>query len=409
MDSTYDRIEALIEMRRYDEAVKLVRESLEKEPNDGELFTLWAKCELLKSNYADVEKLCKKALSIDAENFNAKFLLACGYNDNEKYDQSLKVLKELLNENPEEPGVYYLLAASLYGKGDFARALKAVDKALAYEPNNSDYLVLKSRIYRIKGDRAQAEFYANKAVNSAPDESDVLVEKGWVSIERGRVAESRELFAQGLAINPTNDYAKEGLKYALKSENWFFKIVFRFSLFLRGFSGNGRFLFMMGIVALVTVLRQVADKWLMLGVVVAAVYLLLVVAVSTIDPLSNLALAANPYGRNLLRKEELLEAYVALAIWVVFFLVLVVNFSTGQPVLPAFSVLLLTFPVKRTFERWGNPSFRKFLAFTALMVAAVLYFCIGTWLGVEIEKTIVGLFIVGAVVTSWMSLSQPSD
>ncbi|MBR6041551.1 MAG: tetratricopeptide repeat protein [Paludibacteraceae bacterium] len=409
MDSTYDRIEALIEMRRYDEAVKLVRESLEKEPNDGELFTLWAKCELLKSNYADVEKLCKKALSIDAENFNAKFLLACGYNDNEKYDQSLKVLKELLNEDPEEPGVYYLLAASLYGKSDYVGALKAVDKALTYAPNDSDYLVLKSRIYRMKGDKAQAEFYANKAVNSAPDESDVLVEKGWVAIERGQVAESKELFAQGLAINPTNDYAKEGLKYALKSENWFFKIVFRFSLFLRGLSGNKRVFFILGIGALFLVLRRVADKLLMLGAVVAVAYLLLVVAVSTIDPLSNLALAANPYGRNLLRKEELLEAYVALAIWVVFFLVLGVNLCVGFSVMPAFAVLLLTFPVKRTFERWGKPSFRKFLVFTALMVAAAIYFCVGTWLSVEIDIVVAGLFFVGAVVASWMSLSQPSD
>lgn len=408
IDKTYERIELLIEMQHYDVAINQIKASLEKNPNDDYLYSLWAWIEIQNKRYLNGEKLCKKALQLNAESYEAKYYLTCDYIDSEKYDQALGLLKDLLKDVPEEPSLYYLLATTYFGKDIYDKALKAINKALYYDSNKSEYLVTKSRIYRFMNQPGRADFYANMALEKSPDAADAVVEKGWRAIDDNKPAEAKEFFVQAMSIDPTNEYAKEGMKYALKAENWFYNLFFRFSLFMQALTRSKRALLWLGIMFAVTLFQGIATKLFLLGGMVGLAYFLLIVFVSTIDPLSNLLLATNPYGRHVLRKEDFLRSYFAVGIWVFFFIVLVLNLYFHKTVLPAFSILMLVFPIKRTIERRKKSSFVFFLALSVIMVLTSLYFCVGTWLDIPIAGLVIFLYVISAIFTSWMTLFWPA-
>ncbi|EMR00631.1 lipoprotein NlpI [Cesiribacter andamanensis AMV16] len=221
--------------------------------------------------------------------------------------EAIASLHEAISLDPSDADYYGLLAAMLMDDLQFAPALEAAERGLSYDPEHVLCLNIRSRLL-FKLDRKQEAVQTiDKALEQDPDNASTHANYGWAWLEKGDAKQALEHFRMALQLDPTMAYAKEGMKEALKGRYWVYRQYLRYAFWISNQSSKRQWIFIIGIYVIYRLVRSAAESNAELAPFLTPIillYFLFVFSSWLMNPLGNLFLMLNTYGRYTLTESD---------------------------------------------------------------------------------------------------------
>jgi tetratricopeptide (TPR) repeat protein len=291
--------------------------------------------------YAEAEKELKNILSADPERADALALFAICRAEQGQIEQALTTVRDAIRRQPDNDYFLYLIAFFHFKNDNLQESEKAARNAIAFNPNNADYFGLLSSIKLHQKNWDEALQYANAglekdgdnlqclnvrstalhkldrkedafdtihhALQKDPENEMTHTNLGWGLLEQGNHKKALEHFREALKLNPNYEYAKAGLVEGLKARYMFYKIFLKYAFWLSNMKAKGQWMVILGLYFGVKLLRILANADPTLSLILTPIlFLYFAFAITTwiIDPLSNLFLRLNVYGRYALSDDQ---------------------------------------------------------------------------------------------------------
>jgi hypothetical protein len=260
-----------------------------------------------------------------------------------------------------------------------------------------------------------------------PDNAVTHANMGWALLESGDPEKALHHFQEALRIDPTSEWARSGIIEAMKARHIIYRWMLGYFLWMMCFSPKVQLALLFGIVIGNSVLANLAENIPLLRplkVPIIVCYLLFVLMTWIAQPLFNLILRLNRFGRLALSREQIVESnwlggylicsFVLLITGVVLFLERRVPDEFFDIALHALLVLALSIPLCGTFNsRPGWPKILMILGTIALTFFSVL--SIGLLLIGQLAPKLIfanqdqlayGFFMIcvwGIIISTWVS------
>ncbi len=138
---------------KYEEAEKLYRQILIRNPDNVSAMRLWARLGIEQKRYPGAEVLLRQATKV-APGFKQAWVDLCKAQfEQEKYDDTIESAKRLIKLRPGSPDGHLWLAAASASAGRHQDALESFDNALEIAPDHVGALCGKGNAYRTVGDQ----------------------------------------------------------------------------------------------------------------------------------------------------------------------------------------------------------------------------------------------------------------
>ncbi len=302
------QVEALLRHNKSDEAIRRLQTHLAEYPDDDHARYLLAFAFYLSNQLPEARQAAEMLYSDNPEQPHViRLLTEIDIADDRYHDAEVKA-RFLIHQDPESADTYILLGRIRYLQHYYDSALEYIDKALQLEAEHKEALNLKVRISDTIGNYDQARASINELLHIDPENPTTLANHGLQLLNEGRVDEAMGIFSQALSIQPTNPLARHGMMEALKSRFWIYRIFHRYEKFMARLSGKNAWLVIIGTYLTARVIGGVANVsegyWKVL-LNVAVILIALTFFLSwVLNPLMNLLLSRNRYGKLLLDKRE---------------------------------------------------------------------------------------------------------
>jgi len=304
----YIQVETLLKQGKSDEAIKRLQAHLSEFPEDSHAKFLLAWAYYMSHKLPEARTAAEVLFSEDPEqpqlvNLLAEIDLAEG-----KYDDAESKAKFLIGADPNRPEAYLLLSRVKFLQRNYDAALEHAEKALELDPENKEALNLKVRISDTLGNYAKARESIGELLHLDPENPTTLANLGLQRLNEGKVSEAMEIFSQALSIQPTNMLARHGMMEALKSRFWIYRLFYHYQKFMSRLSGRNSWLLIIGTYLAARVIGGMADATegnvqLILNTLVILIAITFFLS-WVINPLLNLVLSQNKYGKLLLDDRE---------------------------------------------------------------------------------------------------------
>ena len=296
---------------RYTDAERALGEHLRQEPDDAGALHLLAEVCLAQGRTDKAREVAQQALGHRPGDGDTHELLARIALRDEDLKAAEKHAREAIALDPDDSGHHGTLGHALLLRNRSEEALAAADRGLALDPEDLRCLNLRTEALARLGRREEADATIAKALALDPDNSSTHANTGWAMLRRGDAARALENFREALRRDPTNAYAKSGLVEALKARYLVYRLFLRYTLWVGGLGGRTQWFLILGLWFGSRILRGMAKSNPALEPIIIpilAIYFVFVISTWVIEPLSNLLLRFNPYGRYALDREELMTS-----------------------------------------------------------------------------------------------------
>lgn len=307
-DEQIEKIELLINHKRFDLAQNEITQLLTVNADDSYLYYLLSNIKLQQDNYTDADKLIDKAIALYPDSGYYYFFKGCIKLYGEQYAEVEDLLQTAITIDPESADFRAKLAEFKLLKKEYEKALMLADESLQLDPENILALNIRSTSL-LKLNRKEESFATIEgALRESPENSYTHSNYGWGLLEKGNHKKALDHFRESLKNNPNNEYAQSGMVQALKADNFIYRGYLKYAFFMQNLTQKNQWAFIIGFYFVSKLLRSIAENNETLRpFLIPVVILLAVFAFSTwvIGPISNLLFRLNPYGKYLLDKEEL--------------------------------------------------------------------------------------------------------
>jgi len=375
---------------------------------------------LQQSRYDLAEKELRQLLAKDPDDAQAHALLAFSLVNQDKLEEAEDSARQAIQLAPDYPYCHYCLGVVKIQKDDLAGARQAAEEAIRLDPEDSDYHGLRAFIYlraqrwqealdaaneglthdpthqACLNHRAMALVRLNRpeeahqtigqALQRNPENEQTHANLGWTYLHQGQHQKALEHFSEALRLDPNYDYAREGLVEALKARYFLYRWLLQFFLWMSRLSPAVRGGLIVGAYFLVKVLQGMASQHPEVApfiLPIVAFYGIFVLLTWIIDPLFNLALQCNKYGRHALSSRQRWNSSIFGVLLLATILSALCGAVTGLLLffLLALNMGFLIVPSTRVLEDNGKIN-RQSLAFVAGMAlfgaAAVVSLLLGS-------------------------------
>ena len=396
------RAEQLYQQGRYTDAEKEARMQLAQEPQDAAAMALIAQCMLAEDRYDDALDMAERARAMMPAEPSLNYLVAVGQYFKRQPREALATLDQVQQLEPTYSPQYHLRGNIAMAREDWQTALESAERGLQFEPDNVELVNLRARALIQLNRQDEAAQTLDFALNRNPESSQSHANKGWVAIERGDSDAAVHHFRDALRFDPNSEYARHGLKEAIKSKNVLYRGVLRYFLWMGKMTQQYRWGFIIGLYILYRSTLWAADRYPVLQPVLyplIALYILFAFSSWVAVPVSNLFLQFHPMGKHALTKDEKLASGIVAAS-----LVLAVGFfgwfALGGGYLAAilagyFTLMLI--PLGGAFSVPAETTARRNLVLLAVAIAVVGALAIA----LPGNMTLFYLFIGGVFFYSW--------
>jgi len=302
------RAEVLISQKRYVDAESILREAIQNYP-EASLIKYYLAVALLGQNRNDqAEQILRIIVGEEPENAAYLRMLAEVEIEKEDFEAAEDKIRHLLKTDPEEPDYYVMLSRIKYAQRSYDKSLEFADQALAQDAENLAALNLKVSISSILGKKDGLQESVEEALRQDPENSYTIANHAMSLLNQGKTQEALDRFKSALSIDPNNVLAKHGLAEAMKSKFWPYKMFYMMGMKMSKLSGNHMWYVIIGSYIFLRFLRTLADKNPSLApflypVVFFIAFLFIMTWV--LNPLMNLYLSRNEYGKLLLDEDDL--------------------------------------------------------------------------------------------------------
>lgn len=389
-------------------ALARVDEWLAEYPESGIMHALKASLLLDADRAVDADHSARLALqySDDEDPRFARIIAANVALTLREPDRVMRHTAELLRDDPADEVAIMLEARALALLGKWADAKHRAEYVLAGDPDNEDAVQLRvAAIESMRGgkEKLSEEEWAAFAARF-PHNAVARTGRAWALLQRGKRRDAEVEFRDALALDPTADWAREGLLISLKARYPGYGLLLRFFDWIQRFEPGTQTMIVIGGIFGFRILRNVANENPALRVVIyplLAIYIAFVVASWLADPLLNLLLLATAEGRALVRGPERRAALlvgsalgagtvVALVGW---------GFSMGNVLMAGIVLGLASFSIAGAY-RCAEGKYRTWMQVWA--VSVVVLALIGAAAPGEIGSAASGIGLLVAVIGTWV-------
>ena len=301
------RVELLISQGRTDEAEQQIGSFLQDEPTSEYGRYLLAFILYFQGKSKESEQITLQLQQDDPENSAYLALLAEINLREEELDAAEEKGNMLLQMSPYEVQFHNLMSRIKFAQRYYDSALKYANSALEIDPENLEALNHKTILAGKLGDKQSAKNTILEALEKNPEDPYTIANHAHQLLKEGNVKESLKRFEEALRLNPNNSLARYGMQEAMKSKFFLYKLFYKYFNLMGRLTANGSWGFVIGTYVLYRVLNYVSRTNEVLSpIVTPLMYLLLAFFILSwiINPLMNLYLMTNQYGRLLLDDDD---------------------------------------------------------------------------------------------------------
>jgi tetratricopeptide (TPR) repeat protein len=419
MSESLQRGILLFGQNRHELAAEQFGTHLAANPNDAHAHGMLALCLAESEDYKEATNRAAEAIRLAPDYAFAHYVMAYVLAERNRFNEAISSILEAIRLDPYDADHFALLSRIHLEEKRHQQALDAAEQGLQIDPEHVSCQNLRALALKNLGRHMDAAEALESALARNPENAVTHANKGWALLEKNKPEEALQHFQEALRINPTIDWAREGIVTALKSRYRIYGLMLKYFLWMRKLSSRAQWGVILGVYFLSRALGavsaskpEIAPYILPFRLVLLAFVLLTWIA----DPLFNLALRLNSYGRLALTKEQKLSSTlvgVCIGLSLLFLLSgFALGFSFVQVALSA-AIGLLALPISSTFSiRVGWPR-RLMGCYAAAMATALTLTIIFYWLsrhgadntGPFAEAMLVtgGLYLVGLIGVGWVA------
>ncbi len=400
----------LYQQSRYELAETELRQALATEPSDAYAHALLALCLTERKQYDDATDLARQAIHLAPDMPFSHYALAKVTYDRDDYGPARTAIDEAIRLDPDDADYRFLLGAIHFEERRFEEALRAADDGLALDPEHAGCTNLRVMALVKRGRTREAVDLTEAALARDPENAATHANRGWTLLEQGKANEALGHFRESLRLDPENEWARNGIVEALKARNPVYAVMLRYFLWMSKLSSRAQWGVILGGYFANRFMTQAARAnpdlapWLL---PLRVLYVVFVVLTWTAQPLFNLVLRLNRFGRLALSREQIIDSNVIGAVMLLALLSLgaCVVWGFDGPRLAAAEVFgFLIIPVAGTLKL-PERSRRPMWIYTGVMATLGL-----AWLAITLgSKTgsgggvFMGLFFLGAIAAPWVA------
>lgn len=306
-DQIIQRASLLIQHRRYEEAMRELQNLLAGEPNHPYALALMGVSSTELGKHDDALKYIQQALGSQPDNPYFLYLMGLVYTRKDKLKEATKFVQSAITFDPHNADYFGLLAMIKLDEKEWENALTFANRGLQVDPENLVCLNSRSTAL-LKLDRKEESYQTIKeALHNDPHNSHTHSNHGWGLLEQGDHKKALESFREALKLDPENEHAKAGMVEALKARYWFYRVFLQYVFWLTNKNAKYQWVFILGLWFGMRILNSLSRTNPELApFVTPLIYLYSAFAISTwiVNPLSNLFLRLNVYGRYALTPDE---------------------------------------------------------------------------------------------------------
>jgi Tfp pilus assembly protein PilF len=409
MSQSFTRALMFVKQGRYREAEPFLRQAIQTDPEDPQLFFFLATCLMHDTKnrgeaLAMIDhalRLCPSRAYYHAQRANILVLLA-------RAKEALREVHEARRLAPDSPDSYVAESLVKIILGKPQEAERAARQALVLDPENEAAGDSLSDALRLQGKLEQSEAQLRSSLAKNPENPWTHSSAGMLALQKGDARAAEGFFLAALRIEAEHEEARNGLLHAFRARSPFYRAYLKYTFMMERLNRVGRGLVVIGLLILLEGAWVLcAGPFEFLGTFVVGLYLLLVLWVWVARGVGNLFLLADPFARHALRSPEIREAFVVGGGVVLGLLALGAGliFKMGGPIFFGLTLLCAAFPMSLVFT---NRSKLGRLLFSAAGIAIYLsgfasVALVFTSQGEDWAANIFGITLLLALLTTWVA------
>ena len=208
--------EILVQLDRTDDAMQLLSDALDEEPEDEtlhaaqiQLYVIQAQDAVRAEEYGTAERILNRALNTYPDDTSLRYAQALLYQEQGRLRRAVTALESLVNDHPDDAGLLNALGYLLTDEMDrHVEAQGYLQKALAAEPDNPAIIDSMGWVLFKLGHYEEALDYLERAFEMFPDPEVAahIVDVQWAL---GNVDQAQELLRESLEEHPDSPHLQE--------------------------------------------------------------------------------------------------------------------------------------------------------------------------------------------------------
>jgi tetratricopeptide (TPR) repeat protein len=406
MERQIEKARLLLDQEKYSQAEELLKDLLTQYPTNLDSLILLIEVYLQQKRFGQAEELINNTIGIFPEEAILFYQKARLFAEQSNYNEAESCLKQSLTLDPSAAHTFALWAAIKFNRKHYTNALKFANKALELDPENLFALNTRSSTL-LKLNKAEESFTTIEgALREDPNNAYTHANYGWNLLQTRQYKKALIHFKEALHIEPTFDYAKEGMIEALKAKNRIYSLFLGYSFWLSKRTKGGQWAIIIGSYIAFRLLKELIVRNDVLAYYLMPVFVLLAIfMISTwvISPLSNLLFRLHPYGKHLLNRKEIISSnFVGISLLVSLSGVLM---YVGTQELKWVPVAIFGFAMILPLGIMLSPSKYRYLLviYTAVMALFGVLSIVNSFVTTQLINTFTVLFLSGFFIFQWIA------
>ncbi len=404
MSGSAQRARLLLGQQRYDLAEQEWRKVLGEDPDDAEAHAGLALCLCERERFDEAEAESRLALAAAPRADFVHYVSAHVLRARKRFAEAHAAIAEAIALDPHDADYRAFLAGLHAQRAEWSECLVAADAGLALDPESDGCANWRALALTHLDRRDEAGEAIAGALARSPENSLTHANQGWALLHRSQPKEALGHFREALRLDPSNDWAREGLLTALKAHNPLYRQVLAFLLFMSRQGALARWGIAIGLVFGQQLLDGLARANPSLALVLYPLFYLLLACIFLTwlaNPLMNLAMRAHPDGRHALTADQRGQSTLIALCLCVAALSLIFEVLHGIPHRPSMMLMFLTIPIiavhngERGWPRLVAGGVATAFAVMAAIVATTYH--IGDWLQEHHQRATVAVLLAMSV------------
>jgi tetratricopeptide (TPR) repeat protein len=403
-----------------------------------------------QQRHEQAEAEFRQAVLADPQDAYTRAMLALAVSSRERHHEAEEIAGEALKLDPGHPFVHYARAHVLADRNDPRRALESIREAVQLDPENADFRALEAQIHMnlrrwnealnaaeaglaldaehvpcanlramalVKlGRKDEAGQTIDSALARNPEDPITHANQGWTLLHAGQSERALEHFREALRLDPGNEWARQGIVEALKARYLVYSLLLKYFLWMSRLSAQMQWVVILGGLFGMRALRAFSKsnpEFAPYVLPIQILYIVFVFLTWTAEPLFNLLLRLNRFGRLALSREEIFASNCVGALTGLALLSLLAATVNGAFLWLAAVLGFSILPLSAVFKcPAGWPKFTM-TAYTAVVMGAGLAAFFVPFLagfrmisGEEMKNitgVLMGVFAIGIVLSGWVA------
>jgi tetratricopeptide (TPR) repeat protein len=394
MSTHIERAQLLIAQSRFELATKELRKALAADPADPRAHALLAICLAEQKKFDQADGEARQAVTLAPDLPYAQYTMAYVRYRQDSLLEAEHAINKALRLDPWDADYFALLSQIKFQQKRWGDALAAAESGLKIEAEHMTCLNLRAMALNQVGRNEEAGQMLEDALTQDPENAFTHANRGWTALQRGDAKNALEHFRESLRLDPTNDWARSGMVEALKGRYLVYRLILKYYFFMSRLSGRAQWFVLLGILFVAKVIPFLFIP-----------YLIFVLLSWTSDPLSNLLLRLNRYGRMLLTKEEILASNLVGGLLLMSAASLIIAALTVK--MPAIyataGFIMMTIPVAGSFSIEKPGPRKAMFIYTGVMGALLIGAIAISLTGSTASATPMVIFVIGFLLFGWIT------